>query len=66
MYRICKTRGLQRLSLVTRGNIIDIIFHDSAMFFGAMTLTNIPNILTYYSGSVSIQIPHLVFSLSVS
>ncbi|KAG1871479.1 hypothetical protein F4604DRAFT_1769926, partial [Suillus subluteus] len=28
MYRIYKTTGLQRLSLVTRRNIIDIIVHD--------------------------------------
>ncbi|KAG1750889.1 hypothetical protein EDB19DRAFT_1677502 [Suillus lakei] len=54
VYRICKIRGLLRLSLVTRRNIIDIIFHDGAMYFGAMALSNIPNILTYYSGSVSI------------
>ncbi|KAG1867214.1 hypothetical protein DFJ58DRAFT_768945 [Suillus subalutaceus] len=25
------------------------------MYFGAMTLVNIPNILTYYSGSVTIR-----------
>ncbi|KAG1722774.1 hypothetical protein EDB19DRAFT_1834882 [Suillus lakei] len=48
VYRIFKTGGLLRLSLVTRRNIIDIIFHDGAMYFGAMTLVNIPNILTYY------------------
>ncbi|KAG2150537.1 hypothetical protein DEU56DRAFT_780586 [Suillus clintonianus] len=51
--KFCKTRGLLRLSLVTRGNIIDIIFHDGAMYFGAMALINIPNIWTYYSGSVA-------------
>ncbi|KAG2035091.1 hypothetical protein BDR03DRAFT_963173 [Suillus americanus] len=55
MYRICKTTGLQRLFLVTRRNITDIIFHDGAMYFGAMTLCNIPNILTYYSGSVGLR-----------
>ncbi|KAG2340800.1 hypothetical protein BDR05DRAFT_491097 [Suillus weaverae] len=32
VYRICKTRGLLRLSLVTRRNIINIIFHDSNFF----------------------------------
>ncbi|KAG1732500.1 hypothetical protein EDB19DRAFT_1912009 [Suillus lakei] len=53
VYRICKTRGLLRLSLVTRRNLIDIMFHDGAMYFGAMTLVNIPNILTYYAGSVT-------------
>ncbi|KAG2140688.1 hypothetical protein DEU56DRAFT_798244 [Suillus clintonianus] len=42
VYRICKTRGLLRLSLFTRRNIINIIFHD------AMALVNIPNILTFY------------------
>lgn len=55
VYRICKTKGLLRLSLVTRGNIIDIIFHDGAMYFGAMVLVNTPNIMTYYSGSVAIR-----------
>jgi len=55
VYRICKTRGLLRLSLVTRRNIIDVIFHDGAMYIGAMMLVNLPNILTYYSGSVSIH-----------
>ncbi|KAG2129330.1 hypothetical protein BD769DRAFT_678485 [Suillus cothurnatus] len=55
MYRICKTKGLPKLSLVTRRNIIDIIFHDGAMFFGAMTLSNIPNILTYYTGPVGLR-----------
>ncbi|KIK40386.1 hypothetical protein CY34DRAFT_269993 [Suillus luteus UH-Slu-Lm8-n1] len=54
VYRICKTKGL-RLSLVTRGNIIDIIFHDGAMYFGAMALINTPNIITYYSGSVAVR-----------
>ncbi|KAG1737416.1 hypothetical protein EDB19DRAFT_1909738 [Suillus lakei] len=51
VYRICTTRGLLRLSLVTRRNVIDTIFHDGAMYFGAMALFNIPNILTYYVGS---------------
>ncbi|KAG0698864.1 hypothetical protein DFH29DRAFT_80147 [Suillus ampliporus] len=55
VYRICKTRGLLRLSLVTKRNAIDIIFHDGAMYFGAMALINIPNILTYYSGSVTVR-----------
>ncbi|KAG2063758.1 hypothetical protein BDR04DRAFT_1111164 [Suillus decipiens] len=52
VYRICKTRGLWRFS---RRNVIDIIFQDGAMYFGAMTLVNVPNILTYYSGSVAIR-----------
>lgn len=55
VYRICKTKGLLRLSPVTRGNIIDIIFHDGAMYFGAMALINTPNIMTYYSGSVAVR-----------
>ncbi|KAG2129331.1 hypothetical protein BD769DRAFT_678686 [Suillus cothurnatus] len=55
VYRICKTRGLLRLSLVTRRNIIDVIFHDGAMYIGAMTLVNLPNILTYYFGSDAIR-----------
>lgn len=51
VHRTCKTRGLLRLSLVTRRNILDVIFHDGAMYFGAMTLCNIPNIVMYYSGA---------------
>ncbi|KAG1720378.1 hypothetical protein EDB19DRAFT_574986 [Suillus lakei] len=55
VYRIFKTCGVLRLSLVTRRNIIGIIFRDGAMFFGAMTLSNIPNILTYYFGSIGLR-----------
>lgn len=55
VYKICKTDSLLRLSLVTRKNIIDIIFRDGAMFFGVMTLSNILNILTYFIGSVGIR-----------
>ncbi|KAG1731121.1 hypothetical protein EDD22DRAFT_1014233 [Suillus occidentalis] len=51
VHRTCKTRGLLRLSLVTRRNILDVIFHDGAMYFGAMTLCNIPNIVMYFYGS---------------
>jgi hypothetical protein len=32
VYKICKTRGLPRLSLMTRRNIIDIIFQDGKSF----------------------------------
>ncbi|KAG2140689.1 hypothetical protein DEU56DRAFT_798251, partial [Suillus clintonianus] len=32
VYRICKTSSLLRLSLVTRRNIIDIMFHDGKSF----------------------------------
>ncbi|KAG1728150.1 uncharacterized protein EDB91DRAFT_865522 [Suillus paluster] len=49
---ICKTRGSPRLSLImSRRNILDIIFQDGAMYFAAMTLFNIPNILTFYCAS---------------
>ncbi|KAG1732501.1 hypothetical protein EDB19DRAFT_1733816 [Suillus lakei] len=51
VWRICKTRGLSLV--MPRRNILDIIFQDGAMYFGVMTLINIPNILTYYCGSVS-------------
>ncbi|KAG2124176.1 hypothetical protein DEU56DRAFT_983631 [Suillus clintonianus] len=53
VYRVCKTRGLLQLSLFTRRNMIDIIFYDGVMYFGAMALVNIPNILAYYSGPVA-------------
>ncbi|KAG2340801.1 hypothetical protein BDR05DRAFT_490601 [Suillus weaverae] len=66
VYPICKTRGFLRLSLVARRNIIDIIFHDGTMFFGAMTLSNIPNILTYYSGSVGIRGSLCTFTSCIS
>jgi hypothetical protein len=55
VYRICKTRGLPWSSLINRRNVIDVIFQDGVMYFGAMVLINIPNILTYYSGSVAIR-----------
>ncbi|KIK40392.1 hypothetical protein CY34DRAFT_807245 [Suillus luteus UH-Slu-Lm8-n1] len=57
IFRTCKTKGFRRLFSSNR-NILDIIFQDGAMYFAAMTLINIPNILTYYCGSVSIR-PHL-------
>ncbi|KAG1841867.1 hypothetical protein C8R48DRAFT_738551 [Suillus tomentosus] len=66
VYRICKTRGLLRLSLFTRSNVINIVFHDGAMYFGAMTLINIPNILTYYSGSVNTRGSLATFTSSMS
>ncbi|KAG2750435.1 hypothetical protein P692DRAFT_20831933 [Suillus brevipes Sb2] len=66
VYRICKTRGFPRLSLFTRNNVIDIVFHDGAMYFGAMTLINIPNILTYYSGSVNTRGSLATFTSSMS
>ncbi|KAG2068130.1 hypothetical protein BDR04DRAFT_791537 [Suillus decipiens] len=51
----CKTDSLLRLSLVTRKNIIGVIFRDGAMFFGLMTLFNILNFLMYYFGSVGLR-----------
>lgn len=50
IFRTCKTRGFRQLFSSNR-NIIDIIFQDGAMYFAAMTLINIPNILSYYCGS---------------
>ncbi|KAG2743158.1 hypothetical protein P692DRAFT_201887723 [Suillus brevipes Sb2] len=47
IFRTCKTRGFRQLFSSNR-NIIDIIFQDGAMYFAAMTLINIPNILSYY------------------
>ncbi|KAG1900438.1 uncharacterized protein F5891DRAFT_314616 [Suillus fuscotomentosus] len=55
VYRICKSRGLSRLRLVTRRNILDVMFHDGVMYFGAMTLCNIPNIVMFYYGSAAIR-----------
>ncbi|KAG1775394.1 hypothetical protein EV702DRAFT_442565 [Suillus placidus] len=55
VYKIYNTKGLPRLSLITRRNVVDVIFQDGAMYFGAMALINIPNILTYYSSSVAIR-----------
>ncbi|KAG2352715.1 hypothetical protein BDR07DRAFT_815140 [Suillus spraguei] len=46
VYKIRETRGLSRA--MARRNIIDIIFQDGAMYFAVMTLTNLPNILTYF------------------
>ncbi|KAG2059087.1 hypothetical protein BDR06DRAFT_949744 [Suillus hirtellus] len=58
VYRVCKTRGLPRLSLTTTRDIMDVIFQDGEPFVAsvlAMALIHIPNILTYYSSSVSMQ-----------
>ncbi|KAG1726402.1 hypothetical protein EDB19DRAFT_1752603 [Suillus lakei] len=63
IFRTCKIRGLLRLSL-SRRNILDIMFQDGAMYFAAMTLINLPNILTYYCGSVSTDL-HLIVRLAV-
>ncbi|KAG1902323.1 uncharacterized protein F5891DRAFT_1186419 [Suillus fuscotomentosus] len=45
---------------------VNIVFHDGAMYFGAMTLINIPNILTYYSGSVNTRGSLATFTSSMS
>jgi hypothetical protein len=51
VYRICKTRGLLRLSLVTRRNIIDVIFHDGKLFVVSNLHTlNQPNAGAMYIG----------------
>lgn len=55
VYRIYKTSSLLRFSLVTRRNIVDTIYCDGAIYFGAMALSNIPTILTYYFGSVGLR-----------
>lgn len=50
--RIFQIRRLLQLSLTSsRKNIVAVMFQDGALYFGAMTLFNIPNILTYYYGS---------------
>jgi hypothetical protein len=53
VHRIYKTRGL---SLATsRRNIIGVVFQDGAMYFAAMILTNVPNIVTSYCGPNTIR-----------
>ncbi|KAG1811821.1 uncharacterized protein BJ212DRAFT_492807 [Suillus subaureus] len=49
--KTCKTRGLPRFSLISRKDILDVIFHDGVMYFAGMSLVNLPNILTYFCGS---------------
>ncbi|KIK36896.1 hypothetical protein CY34DRAFT_93647, partial [Suillus luteus UH-Slu-Lm8-n1] len=68
VYRICKTRGFPRLSLFTRNNVIDIIFHDVNLIhtLRAMTLINIPNILTYYVTKVNTRGSLATFTSSMS
>ncbi|KAG2140692.1 hypothetical protein DEU56DRAFT_290150 [Suillus clintonianus] len=51
VFRTCKTKGFSRLSLISRRNIVDIIFQDGVLYFAAMTLINLPNILTYFLSS---------------
>lgn len=66
VYKICRTRGLPWLSLITRRDVIDVIFQDGAMYFGAMALISIPNILTYYSDSVAIRGSLCTFTSCIS
>ncbi|KAG1871482.1 hypothetical protein F4604DRAFT_1955866 [Suillus subluteus] len=49
--RTCNTRGLPRFSLISRRDILDVIFHDGVMYFAGMTLVNLPNILIHFCGS---------------
>ncbi|KAG2125041.1 hypothetical protein DEU56DRAFT_826099 [Suillus clintonianus] len=53
VFRICNTKGLSLV--MSRRNILDIIFQDGAIYFVAMTVFNIPNILTFYCGSDTIR-----------
>ncbi|KAG2111972.1 uncharacterized protein F5147DRAFT_835570 [Suillus discolor] len=53
VFRTWKTRGLPRFSLISRRDILDVIFHDGVMYFAGVTLVNLPNILTYFCGPVS-------------
>ncbi|KAG1831583.1 hypothetical protein EV424DRAFT_158201 [Suillus variegatus] len=50
VFRTWKTRGLPRFSLISRRDILDVIFHDGVMYFAGMALVNLPNILTYFWG----------------
>ncbi|KAG1878653.1 hypothetical protein C8R48DRAFT_289683 [Suillus tomentosus] len=51
--RIFKIRGMLQSPylIMSRKNTVDIIFQDGTMYFGAMTLSNIPNIVMFYYGS---------------
>lgn len=49
--RACKTAVFQQLRVVTRRTALDVMFQDGAMYFGAMALCNIPNIVLYFSVS---------------
>ncbi|KAG2151162.1 uncharacterized protein EDB93DRAFT_297523 [Suillus bovinus] len=50
VFRTWKTRGLPRFSLISRKDILDVIFHDGVIYFAGMALVNLPNTLTYFSG----------------
>ncbi|KAG2111971.1 uncharacterized protein F5147DRAFT_771549 [Suillus discolor] len=45
-----KARGSPQFSLVSRRDILDVIFQDGVMYFAGMALVNLPNILTYFCG----------------
>ncbi|KAG1786689.1 uncharacterized protein HD556DRAFT_1018134 [Suillus plorans] len=50
VFRTWRTRGVPRFSLISRRDILDVIFHDGVMYFAGVTLVNLPNILTYFCG----------------
>ncbi|KAG2048009.1 hypothetical protein BDR06DRAFT_963222 [Suillus hirtellus] len=45
-----KARGSPRFYLISRRDILDVIFQDGVMYFAGMALINLPNILTYFCG----------------
>lgn len=51
IHRACKTRDLLRLHRITKKTALDVMFQDGAMYFGAMALCNVPNIVMYFSTS---------------
>ncbi|KAG1843090.1 hypothetical protein C8R48DRAFT_736949 [Suillus tomentosus] len=50
IFKAWKTRGL-RFSLISRRDLLNVIFQDGVMYFAGMTLVNLSNILTYLCGS---------------
>ncbi|KAG1828823.1 hypothetical protein EV424DRAFT_1383889 [Suillus variegatus] len=65
VFRTWKTRGL-RFSLLSRRDILDVIFQDGVMYFVGMTLVNLPNILTHLCGSEIIRGSLSVFTTCMS
>jgi len=65
VFRTWKTRGL-RFSLLSRRDILDVIFQDGVMYFVGMTLVNLPNILTHLYGSEIIRGSLSVFTTCMS
>ncbi|KAG2743159.1 hypothetical protein P692DRAFT_20746903 [Suillus brevipes Sb2] len=73
VFKTCKIRALPRFSLISRRDILDIIFHDGISFVASgMTLVNVPNILTYFTilsmtSSISVTlISRLILNLHAS